>query len=716
MEPIRVAFLWHQHQPYYKENGEYLLPWVRFHGVKDYWDMVRILDDYPKIKQTFNLAPSLILQIMDYVNNKAEDKILKLTRKKAEDLTEDDKFEILKNFFMANFDRMIKPYPRYLELFNKRGGFSYSNEKFEEVSLNFTQQDWLDLQVWYNLVWVGEYSKYDEPFKKLFEKGKNFTEEEKQILIKGHYEILSRIIPKHIEAQERGQIEVSISPFYHPILPLLCDSSVAKISSPNIKLPTRKFTHPEDADAQIKKAIELYTEIFGENPNGMWPSEGAISEEVISLMVENKIKWTASDEEVLLKSLAIGESDIKDNSRIKIYKPYRFKTPFGEIKIVFRDRILSDLIGFVYSSWGPDDSAHDLVNRILRIRDEIIKNEGEEALRYSLVSIILDGENCWEYYQSDGKDFLRTLYWLISNDERIETIRLNDFLSNTKTIDLKNIYPGSWINANFNIWIGHEEDNRAWDLLKQTRDFLVRESLGGKHSGDKIKKAWEEIYIAEGSDWCWWFGDEHVTAQADEFDLLFRKHLIRVYELLDAEPPVELLHPIKRKFVKFFVVEPKKFIYPIIDGSRTRNFEWEGAGYYDTAQIGTAMHQVSAMVKRIYFGFNEEKFFIRVATSRNLTEKHRIEIHFIEPCETRIEFNHEGFSVKKIGKREKQGIFEIKYAFEEIFEFAISRKTLCASDEISKIKFHIHVYEDHKAIERWPRDESIVVSLKNKTR
>ena len=253
-------------------------------------------------------------------------------------------------------------------------------------------------------------------------------------------------------------------------------------------------------------------------------------------------------------------------------------------------------------------------------------------------------------------------------------------------------------------------------MLKQTRDFLVRESLSGKHSEDKIKKAWEEIYIAEGSDWCWWFGDEHVTAQADEFDLLFRKHLIRVYELLDAEPPVELLHPIKRKFVKFFVVEPKKFIYPIIDGSRTRNFEWEGAGYYDTAQIGTAMHQVSAMVKRIYFGFNEEKFFIRVATSRNLTEKHRIEIHFIEPCETRIEFNHEGFSVKKIGKREKQGIFEIKYAFEEIFEFAISRKTLCASDEISKIKFHIHVYEDHKAIERWPRDESIVVSLKNKTR
>jgi len=714
METIKVAFLWHQHQPYYKEDGEYLLPWVRFHGIKDYWDMVRILDDYPKIKQTFNLAPSLIIQIIDYVKNKAEDKILKLTLKKAQELTEDDKFEILKNFFMANFDRMIKPYPRYLELFNKRGGFSYNTEKFEEVSPNFTEQDWLDLQVWYNLVWVGEYSKYDEPFKRFFEKGRNFTEEEKQLLIRGHYEILSRIIPKHVEAQERGQIEVSISPFYHPILPLLCDNSIAKISSPDIKLPAKKFTHPEDADAQIKKSIALYAEIFGKMPNGMWPSEGSISEEVLNLMAENKIKWTASDEEVLFKSLALENDKTKNIDRLKIYKPYYIETPFGEIKIVFRDRILSDLIGFVYSSWNPDDSARDLVNRILKIRDDIIKNEGEEALKNSIISIILDGENCWEYYQSDGKDFLRTLYWLISNDERIETVRLNDFLANAEAVELKKVFPGSWINANFKIWIGHEEDNRAWDLLKQTRDFLTREISKGKHSEDKIKKAWEEIYIAEGSDWCWWFGDEHVTAQADEFDMLFRKHLIRVYEILGAEPPIELLHPIKRKFVKFFIVEPKKFIYPTVDGSRTRNYEWEGAGYYDVAQTGMTMHQTFTIVKRIYFGFNEANFFIRVDTSKDLTQNHKIEIHFIEPCEIRIEFNHEGFSVRKIGRKDKQEIFEIKYAFKEIFEFAISRKTLCAEGEISKVKFHIHVYEDHKAIEKWPKEESIVINFKNK--
>ncbi|MEN3037897.1 MAG: glycoside hydrolase family 57 protein [Candidatus Kryptonium sp.] len=712
MEPIRVAFLWHMHQPYYKEDGEYLLPWVRFHGIKDYWDMVRILDDYPKIKQNFNLAPSLIVQILDYVNNKAEDKILKLTKKKPQDLSEDDKFEILKNFFIANFERMIKPYPRYLELFNKRGGFSYTAEKFEEVCSTFSEQDWLDLQVWYNLVWVGEYSKYDDPFKKFFEKGRDFTEQEKHILIEGHYQILSRIIPKYVEAQQRGQIEVSISPFYHPILPLLCDTSVAKISNPDIKLPAKKFTHPEDADAQIKKGIELYIQIFGEKPKGMWPSEGSISEDVLNLAAENKIKWIASDEEVLIKSLM----ENNNIDRIKIYKPYSYKTSFGEVKIVFRDRILSDLIGFVYSSWNPDDSARDLVNRILKIRDDIIKSEGEEALKNSIVSIILDGENCWEYYQSDGKDFLRTLYWLISNDERIQTVRLNDFLSGANSVALGKIFPGSWINANFNIWIGHEEDNRAWDLLKQARDFLVQEITKGKHSEDKIKKAWEEIYIAEGSDWCWWFGDEHITAQADEFDQLFRKHLIRIYELFGAEPPVELYHPIKRKFVKFFLVEPKKFIYPSIDGSRTRNFEWENAGYYDTAHTGTAMHQVSALVKRIYFGFNEANFYVRVDTSRDLTENHKIEIHFTEPCEIRIEFNHEGFSVRKIKKRNNQEIFEIKYAFKEIFEFAISRKTLCAEGDFKRVRFHIHAYENHKAIEKWPKEESIVVNLKNKAR
>lgn len=715
MEPIKVAFLWHQHQPYYKEDGEYLLPWVRFHGIKDYWDMVRILEDFPKIKQTFNFAPSLIIQILDYVENKAKDKILKLTQKKPQDLTEDDKFEILKNFFLANFERMIKPYPRYLELFNKRGGFSYNPENFDEVSSNFTDQDWLDLQVWYNLVWVGEYSKYDEPFKKLFEKGKDFTEEEKQVLIEGHYKILSKIIPSHIEAQNRGQIEISVSPFYHPILPLLCDNSIAKVSSPDIKLPNKKFAHPEDADVQIKKSLELYKKIFGETPNGMWPSEGSISEEVLSLMTKNKIIWTASDEEVLLKSIA-NEGNSECIDRLMIYKPYSFKTNFGEIKIVFRDRILSDLIGFVYSSWSPDDSAHDLVNRILKIREDILKKESEESLKNSLVSIILDGENCWEYYQSDGKDFLRTLYWLISNDERIETVRLNDFLSKANPIELKRIFPGSWINANFKIWIGHEEDNRAWDLLKQTRDFLVSEISRNNYSENTIKKAWEEIYIAEGSDWCWWFGDEHVSVQADEFDILFRKHLIRVYEILNHEPPLELLHPIKRKFVKFFIVEPKKFIYPTIDGSRMRNHEWEGAGYYDVAQIGTTMHQTSNLVKRIYFGFNEANFFVRLDTSKNLTENHRIEIHFTEPCEIRIELNHEGFSARKIGRKNTQNIFEITYAFDEVFEFAISTRTLCAKVEFAKVKFHVHVYEGHKALEKWPRDESIVVNLKSKTR
>jgi alpha-amylase/alpha-mannosidase (GH57 family) len=714
MEPIKVAFLWHQHQPYYKQDGEYLLPWVRFHGVKDYWDMVRILDDYPKIKQTFNLAPSLIVQILDYVQNRAEDKILKLTKKKVDELTEDDKLEILKNFFLANFDRMIKPFPRYLELFNKRGGFSFTIESFSEVAIRFSSQDWLDLQVWYNLVWVGEYSKYDEPFKKFFEKGSGFTEEDKQILINGHYEILRRIIPKHIEAQNRGQIEVSVSPFYHPILPLLCDISIAKISFPEIKLPKGKFSHPEDADAQIKKAVKLYEEIFGRKPLGMWPSEGSISEEVIQLMAENGLRWTASDEEVLLKSLSLIENGV--NERIRIYKPYKFLTPFGEIKIVFRDRILSDLIGFVYSSWGPDEAAGDLVNRILRIRDEIIQKEGEEGLRDSIVGIILDGENCWEYYQSDGKDFLRTLYWLISNDERIETVRLGDFFESCDAIALKRVFPGSWINANFNIWVGHDEDNRAWDLLKRTRDFLLKEITSGKHSEEVIKRAWEEIYIAEGSDWCWWFGDEHVSAQADEFDFLFRKHLINVYEILGYEAPIELYHPIKRKFVKFFVVEPRKLIYPSVDGTRTKNFEWEGAGYYDVAQTGTAMHQVTSIVKRIYFGYNEERFFIRIDTSRGLSEKNRIEIHFVEPCEIRIEFNHEGFSVKKVSRTDRQEIFDLKYAFGEIFEFGISRRTLCASGDLSRVKFHIHVYEDHRALERWPREESIVVSFKRKVR
>ncbi len=709
-QPLHIAFLWHQHQPYYKADGSYLMPWVRFHGVKDYYDMVRILDDYPKIRQNFNLVPSLLIQLEDYINNGAEDAILTLTRKSPSELTEKDKKEVLRSFFIANFERMIKPYARYLELFQKRGA-SYSDKKFAEVGLRFTEQDWLDLQVWYNMTWVGEYSKHDPPFKRILEKGRDFTEDDKKILLDGHMEILKRIIPKHKEAQSRGQIEVSVSPFYHPILPLLCDTDIARLTATGTAFPKKRFCHPEDAEAHIQRALEHYEHIFGRKPLGMWPSEGSVSEEVLNLLARHEIQWTASDEEVLFKSF-------QSKSYGKLYCPYQYKTPSGVVKIVFRDHTLSDLIGFVYAHWSPDHAASDFVNRLHSIREKLLTAVGADGLSYALVSIVLDGENCWEYYQSDGKDFLRTLYWLLSKDDLLKTTTIGDFVATRKCEALPRLFPGSWINANFKIWIGHEEDNKAWDLLTTTRDFLLNEEQSNKYDEKVLQQAWEEIYIAEGSDWCWWYGDEHTTANIDEFDLLFRSHLIRVYELLGVprkQVPEELKHSIRKKFGKFFVTKPTRHIHPSVDGARRSAYEWNGAGYFDALSSGGAMHQVSTVVRRIYYGYDEKSLYLRVDTSKPLTEKQRYLVRFTEPFEMLLEFSRSSLSVKRVDSQQP-AIFScsLNYAIGEVFEVSMSLSSF-GWQLGSRLAFDVTILEDGREIESLPREDLIKFTIKSQS-
>jgi alpha-amylase/alpha-mannosidase (GH57 family) len=709
--PLRVAFLWHQHQPYYQTDGSFLLPWVRFHGTKDYFDMVRILDDYPKIRQSFNLVPSLLVQIDDYINGRSVDNVFDLSRKKASDLTEAEKKEVLRSFFMANFDHMIKPYPRYLELFEKRGGFSYGPKKYVEASANFTTQDWLDLQVWYNMVWVGEYSKYDQPFKTILEKGRDFTEGDKISLLDGQFQILRKIIPAHVRAQERAQIEVCFSPFYHPILPLLCDTDVARQTTSSTVFPQPAFRHPEDAEAQIKSAIEHYEHTFGRSPMGMWPPEGSVSKQALALMAKHGILWTASDEEVLFRSV-----DAKDYSGV--YRPYRLNTPEGSINIIFRDHSLSDLIGFVYSSWGPDEAAHDFVNRLHSIRTNLVNTGGEVALNNALVSIILDGENCWEYYQSDGKDFLRTLYWLLSNDSMIETTTISDFLSGKTCENLPSLYPGSWINANFKVWIGHEEDNTAWDLLRTTRDLLTQSADRMQHDKNALEKAWEEIYIAEGSDWCWWYGDEHSSENADDFDFLFRSHLIKVYEILGIprrQMPEGLKRSIRNRFDKFFVTKPTRHVHPVIDGSRLNSQAWNGCGYFDTGRTSGAMHQVSTFVQRIWYGYDNKNLYLRVDGSRRPTEQNRFLVHFTEPFELLLDVSHKNLSIRRSEhKGSSAACCSLSYAIDDVFEVSLDRASF-GWKEGTKLSLEISFLEDDKELESWPKGDMIQLRIKSKS-
>jgi len=624
-EPLSVLFLWHQHQPFYKDllSNRYELPWVRLHATKDYVDMAALLEEYPSIRSNFNLVPSLLAQLDDYSTGEVDDKFIELTLKKASDLSFEDRIFILKNFFMANWGTMVEPWPRYRELLEKRG-YTTPSDDFPRIVPFFKEQEWRDLQMWFNLTWMDpHWREHDVEIRSFFEKGKNYTELDKQVLVKKQTEICAQVVAIHKKLQDAGQIEISATPFYHPILPLLCDTEDAHMAMPNITLP-RRFQHPEDAKLQIRRAIDDHTKRFGLAPRGFWPSEGSVSEPVAKLFIEQGILWVATDEAILEHSL---KSDFKHED---IYRPWVYRYQDKELHFFFRDHSLSDAIGFVYATWDPKDAAQDFVNRLKGIQQKL--GPGPHV-----VPVILDGENCWEYYKDDGRPFLKELYRLLSEEATLKTVRATDYLKQTATQDKKvlpRLWAGSWINSNFSIWIAHSEDRLAWDLLQRTRDFLTTHlqnhpELKGQAN---TELAWEEILIAEGSDWCWWYGTDHSSANDETFDYLFRKHLMNVYSLVGVNAPEDLHLPIKASRKPNTVLAPTDFVTPKLDGKVTTYFEWLGAGVYltDTANIGT-MHRVQNVIQAIYFGFDLKKLYLRIdlAHPAHAVEWHKQRIHLI---------------------------------------------------------------------------------------
>jgi len=642
MKKVYIAFLWHHHQPMYRQTPPnvnppvYSLPWVRLHAIKDYYDTLSIIDDFPKIKLNFNFVPSLLVQLEEYANKNATDKFLELTLKQANKFTKDDKIFVLKNFFMANWNTMIFPYKRYSELLLKRGQF-ITDQEISRIETYFKPQDILDLQVWFNLTWFDPYwRKTDEFIKKMFDKGENFTEEEKNIIIQKQRQICGKIFQKYLQMQQEKRIEISVSPFYHPILPLIYNTDIAKKAMPDVILP-QKFSHPEDVREQIYNAVSYYEKIFQTKPRGMWPSEGSVCEEIIPIIQSSGINWIATDEEILFNTLNMHRHPNISHPRFILYQPFRLEIENKYINIIFRDRILSDSIGFVYSNWDADAAVDDFVNKKIGYILKTIENN------HCFVPVILDGENCWEFYPEDGTIFLKKLYSKISEHPQLETVTISEYLQKyPPEITLKNLWPGSWINANYGIWIGHPEDNNYWELLKKTRDFLIEyinNNPDKKHS-QEIKDAWEEIYIAEGSDWCWWYGDQHSSVNDETFDFLFRKHLMNVYELLGKKIPDELFVAIKGKFgKKEEILEPVDFISPVIDGKITNYFEWLNAGKYLSGQKGTTMHQTETVVKELYFGYNDKNLYFRLDFN-NIeyikNNKLKFKIYFFKPQKTEI--------------------------------------------------------------------------------
>lgn len=594
-QPLKVAILWHMHQPDYRDpvSGRTLLPWTYLHAVKDYGEMLRTAAEVPGARMTFNLVPVLLEQLDRYLRGEAQDVWLEAARRDPAGMDLDERRFLLEQFFSVHADRHILPWRRYRELARRRGTGAADPH-------GFSDQDLRDLQVWFLLAWSGHHLRRQELPGYLLAKGENFSEREKTDLLALYDREVAGATALYRQMEAAGDIEVSVTPYAHPILPLLCGTGIAAEATPGIQLPAAPFRHPQDARLQVRLGLQTVAARLGERPRGMWPAEGAVSEEALRLLREEGAQWAASDEAILAKSLPGGLADRK-----RLYRPYSF----DGLPLLFRDRDLSDRIGFVYAHWEPQKAAADLLGQLRRVA---------ATAPGGTVALILDGENCWERYQENGHPFLLAFYRGLVADPALRAVTVSEALAEAEALPLPRLAPGSWINGNFNIWIGHPEENTAWDWLQRARRDLVQddEVTQATRTGE-VPEALGHLLRAEGSDWFWWFGDDHVTEQADIFDRLFRRHLEAIYRAAGRPVPPHLHQYIKRPVSLQPVREPTALFTPQIDGRISDYFEWLAAGAANLA-AGGAMHAAHHEFAVLQWGYDRHSLYLRLDPEEDL--------------------------------------------------------------------------------------------------
>src|SRR5258706_9091894 len=581
-------------------------------SVKAYYGMVSLLDEFPMVHQTFNVVPSLIAQVQDYVKGTAQDEFLHVVSKPAAELTQEERRFALQYLFQAQPVRLIGRYPRYAQL---REEFAALNFDVARAEKQFQTQDYADLQVLSQIAWFDEFYLSDRQVAALIRKGRDFDGADQQTMLAKQHEIISAVLPAYRSAMDRGLIEISTSPFYHPILPLLCDSDQGRTSSPGLPLPHDRFQHPEDASHQVQRCLQLHEEVFGRRPSGVWPSEGSISEEVFRLGSVAQVRWMASDEGVLGRTInsyfeRTGDGVLSAEGAKNLYRVWRFEKDETRMHLLFRDHSLSDLIGFVYAGMQPSDAAQHFMDKMKKSCQAVL-----ETGRDAVVPVILDGENAWEYYPESGREFLRALYSAFTNDPQIECLTVSEAIARTPEEHfgkLDHLVPGSWINSNFNVWIGSPEDNKSWDYLAAARDSFTERSASGELSEEQKALAFEELMISEGSDWNWWYGPEHHSVNDPEFDELYRKHLSNVYQLIGMSPPEHLAQPISTGRAAAFFTEQTAYIHPEIDGEKVGYFEWLGAAHYVADRRNSAMHGKRFLFHSAYAGIDAEFLYCRL--------------------------------------------------------------------------------------------------------
>jgi alpha-amylase/alpha-mannosidase (GH57 family) len=620
------------HQPDYRDpsTGVHLLPWVRLHSMRGYTDLARLSEEFPHFHQCINFSPVLLDQMSDLNRHLYRDHFFALSQKPTEELSDSDKDFLLRHCFLIDWQVHVKPHSRYNQLLMKRG-FEVDAIDLEYVRGRFTRADFRDLVVLFNLAWCGFSLRSDPLVAGLIAKERGYTEEEKLLLLEKNREILGAVLPRYARLAAKGILELTCTPENHPILPLLIDSHVRPDRDPETPLVKR----PEDARRQIRRGIGIYEGIFGFRPEGMWPAEGSISQAAVEMIQEEGIRWIAVDEALLLDSRT--GTQVPPNP--DIWAPWLVGKEEGQpLACFFRNRGLSDDIGFKFAKLQPEAAVQQFIGDLENIGSGV-KRDGAPIM----VVLVCDGENPWEYYPDGGKGFLRGLAERVEGHPRIKFTTPSEYLREfPPSRRVKKIGAGSWINANFDIWMGSPEDKRAWECLGEARDALDQRFPLPANSEDEIgteerRKVLEQLWVAEASDWFWWYGEPFNSPLDYMFDMIFRRRLIRAYELMQLEPPSELLVPLDPKLpIENISVEaPLDIISPVIDGRITTFYEWSGAGHLKASLLdGLVARNEAGLITDLYFGTDHTNLYIRLDLDREgLLPDDALVIRIIRPLE-----------------------------------------------------------------------------------
>lgn len=593
---LSIAFYWHMHQPVYQltPEGDYIMPWVRLHAVKDYLDMPLFVEKFKNLKLNFNIVPVLFDALIDYGEKGLHDIHSRLTVTDIDDLTDDDKEFIINNFFDSNYHSMILPNEEYNRLYQK-----YQLKGENNINI-FSKQEYSDLMALFNLAWFDPvYKKLFPRLQELIEKGKNYTLQDRIDIIEIQRDIIRQIIPTYKRLAKSGKIEITTSPYYHPILPILLDINSVRnknnesLSNLNMEL---------DAKNQTIMALDRIEELIGIRPKGVWPSEQCVDSNVMEMLSEIGVNWTIADEKILSDSINF---EFARDFRGYMEDPYHLLKSYNYkgTNIIFRDSLIPNLIGFEYPNHSPEVTANDLYDRLKVIQSKLLSSPDENHL----LTIAMDGENCWENYTADGDTFLTHLYSLIENDPTLETVLISDYIEKDTQKPLAKIVPGSWISRNFKLWIDEPLKDLAWNYLRMVREDFT-EYAEKNLSGSNIDLARRELYICEGSDWFWWYGEPNDSGRDNIFDYIYREHLKNIYGYLGLKTPEYLDTPLLSTISKPSRY-PKGEFTPSVDGEENDDDSWLNAGCIKIPD-GPVLKE-NKFYDKICFGYDKNNFYLR---------------------------------------------------------------------------------------------------------